>query len=273
MNTGISSGLSKLQELIEASYSLFRILPFRIFLKLWLAKSPETIIEINDIRLAIRTRNIFAKSADISMAYECILRDDYTLNTLKLPQKSTIIDIGAHIGSFSLAAASKFRQSRIFCFEPSPANYSTLKKNVAINNLKNIFASNKAVTFDGKNVTIYLSSINSAANSIYVPKKDFIEVPSITLERIFKNNKIKKCDFLKMDCEGAEYDIILNAPIGILSKIGIMVIEYHTREYLGIKNNGYTLGNLIRKLEESGFNCEVRQSRSYQGIIFAKKRR
>ena len=272
MNIEISSGLSKLQELTEVSYVLFLILPFQKFLKFWLAKSPETIIEINNIKLAIRARNIFAKISDISMAYECILRDDYNLKTLKLPQKSTVIDIGAHIGSFSLGAASKFRQSRIFCFEPSPSNYLILKKNIELNNSKNIFASNKAVTSNGEKVKIYISSVNSAANSIYAPKKNFIEAQSITLERIFNSNKIKKCDFLKMDCEGAEYDIILNAPIWILSKIGIMVIEYHNPEYIGIKINEYTLNNLVRKLEKSGFNCQIKQSKIYQGIIFAKKR-
>lgn len=250
-------------------YSLSRW-PFKAWLNFWTTNRDETVVALNGIKVTVRTRNVFTKSADISMAYECILRDDYGLHSLNIC-KGHIIDIGAHIGSFSLAAAKRFPKAEILCFEPSPANYSILKENIRINRLNNIRAFNKAVCSDEKEISIFLNPINSAANSIYAAKGIEVKVPSVSLKKIFSGNKIKKCAFAKIDCEGAEYDILLNAPREILEKIEHMMIEYHEPGYFGITKRGHNTNNLIRKLEEAGFECRLKKMKHYQGVLIAKR--
>lgn len=54
-----------------------------------------------------------------------------------------------------------------------------------------------------------------------------IKVKSKTLADIFSENKIEFCDFIKMDCEGAEYNIFYNVSSELFRKIGVMTIECH----------------------------------------------
>ena len=57
-----------------------------------------------------------------------------------------------------------------------------------------------------------------------------IQVDSITLQKIFDLNNIKKCNLLKLDCEGSEYEIIDSLPNSYFSMIDKMIIEYHFAE-------------------------------------------
>ena len=52
-------------------------------------------------------------------------------------------------------------------------------------------------------------------------------VNSISLKKIFDDNQIERCNFLKLDCEGTEYEIIKNLHLSYFEKIDKMVIEYH----------------------------------------------
>ena len=74
-----------------------------------------------------------------------------------------------------------------------------------------------------------------------------------------------------MDCEGSEYDIILNTPIKVLRKTKAIVIEYHDPDDFGIANKKYTLSNLVKHLKKAGFKCNVNKMKNYQGIVVARR--
>jgi FkbM family methyltransferase len=131
-----------------------------------------------------------------------------------------LIDIGANIDSFSVFAGKSAKNVKVFSYEPVKENLDLLKENIKINNLENnIYASLFAVAgFSGKK-KIYLDEKQSSRHSFYQRKvKNYFEVECTTLENIFKSNKIEKCDFLKTDVEGAEYEILFNTPEEILKK-------------------------------------------------------
>lgn len=264
------SSITQVYGVARVTAHLLRLWPFNAWLNFWTTNEAETIVDINGIKLVIRTKNLFTKSTDISMAYECIIKDDYKLRYLNA-DGGFILDIGSHIGSFSLAAAKKFPKAKILCFEPSPANYAILKKNIELNRFRNVNAFNKAVSSSQQEISFYPNPVNSAADSVYKSKGFSVKVPSISLKKIFKDNAIKKCAFVKMDCEGAEYDILLNTNHKTLKKIKSMVIEYHVPHYFGIENKEYNIKKLVAHLAKSGFRCALKKVKHYQGFLIAQR--
>ena len=68
-----------------------------------------------------------------------------------------------------------------------------------------------------------------------------MKVECITLENIFDENRITNCDLLKLDCEGAEYDILMNTKKEIFEKIKLISLEYHNI----INHDGYELKKFL----------------------------
>jgi len=66
---------------------------------------------------------------------------DY-LRSANIPEKPNIVDVGAHIGAFSIYAATKYPHARIYSYEPDPQNYEKLIKNIELNNTQNIIPYN-----------------------------------------------------------------------------------------------------------------------------------
>jgi hypothetical protein len=98
-----------------------------------------------------------------------------------------------------------------------------------------------------------------------------VEISCISLKEVFAGNKIDKCDLMKMDCEGAEYEILYNAPKNILQKIKKISMEFHNIDDL--KNNDKELISFLRK---SGFKVKLLYKRKDDlfkevGIIYAKR--
>ena len=188
---------------------------------------------------------------------------------VNLSRKPIIIDIGAHIGTFSVNAAKKYPQARIFSFEPDELNYDKLIKNIKVNNVQNVVPYHKAVGTTNGTILLYSNNygnFGTCSSSSITTGPRSIEVPSITLENIFKENQIEECDLLKMDCEGGEYDIILRSNEDVFKKIRTIALEYHIIEEHKVedivsflKNNGYQI-----LLRENKFNNNF-------GFIYANK--
>jgi len=141
----------------------------------------------------------------------------------------TVIDIGAHIGYYTLIMARKAKI--VYAFEPNPYNFELLKRNIEINRLTNVRLYNKAVgNLNGK-ANLFISNLNSGMsrvyNSIYCEKEP-LEIDMIRLDDI-----IDKVDFIKMDIEGSELGA-LNGMKKILENGVILLMEFHPpsiREY------------------------------------------
>ena len=178
------------------------------------------------------------------------------------PTKDQIIlDIGANIRDSSIYFALKGAK-KIFAIEPFPANYDLAKKNIELNNLQKIIdidlagCSNKSgfLTVDNK---------KSGGGASLTSAKTGTKIPLFSLKNILEQNNLDSA-ILKMDCEGCEYDSILNTDDEILKKFSTIIIEYH-----------YGYQNLIEKLENCGFHVKktppMYYSHYYIGYIFATK--
>ena len=198
-----------------------------------------------------------------------------------IPNDSVIIDVGANIGVFSIFSAGK--GNVVYSYEPMPDNFHLLEENIKLNKLENrVFAFNLGVAAKREKRKLYLGKSpfhsflpvgSSPFNVLHndregVSKQSFLEVDCISLKDIFDENQISECDILKIDCEGAEYEILYNLPDSYFNRIKEIRMEYHNHlnQY---KNNGEYLKSF---LANRGFSIEkFKKGSPYQGDVWFKR--
>lgn len=224
-------------------------------------KNDYVILETNDkLKIKIRTN-----STDIMQLGTVWFTKDYTMPGFEIKNNDVIIDIGAHVGLFSLFASQFCKDGKIYCFEPIKENYEILLDNIDLNKIKNIIPLNLAVSKKNGYVKIFLNS-DESAHSIFPHGDTFIEVKSNTIETIFDEHEIEKCDLMKIDCEGAEYEIIDSIPEKYFSSINKMIIEYHLAD-----KRPELYQNLLKKLETMLFKIKTKKISEGIGMIYATK--
>lgn len=154
------------------------------------------------------------------------LLEDYKIKKFEIHSNDVIIDIGAHIGIFTIYASQFCNNGKIYSFEPVKENYDLLLNNIELNRLEQVKLFNLAVSNTNDDVTIYIND-DKSAHSVFPSSKSSVNVKSITLQNIFEENNISHCNFLKLDCEGAEYEILCNLPTKYFKKIDKIVMECH----------------------------------------------
>lgn len=172
-----------------------------------------------------------------------ILKSIWFYNEYGLDPKkdyATIVDVGAHIGFFSLFARMNYPNAKIYSYEPLGANFESLLKNTQG---RNITCVNNAVSGIRGTVKLYKHERHTAS-SLELVSKDFDAVESVTLGDIISD--VGPIDLLKLDCEGAEYEILKSD----LSQIREIIMEYHNI-------NGLDHSTLIKTLEDGGFIVQV----------------
>ena len=228
------------------NFGLKLIYPF-IYLGSWNKK--EVVYNVNNkAKFKLRVNTI-----DKLVLLETWKTDSYINEAFNIKKDDVVVDIGANIGAFSILAAKNASNGKVFAYEPNKKNYSLLLKNKSLNNLHNLLVLNLAVAGEKGHVDLFISKLNEGAHSIYdADSKKSVKVKSIRLRDIFAMNNLKKINYLKIDAEGAEYDILLNTPAEIIRKVDKIVLEYH--DYL---NHGHDYKDLKEYLEGNGFKVEM----------------
>lgn len=177
---------------------------------------------------------------------------------------ATIVDIGAHVGLFSIRAASRWPLARVVAVEASPRSARYLRANVARNRLAAITVVEAACGGSRRRAVLHRKGADMMSSLYAAGDGDEVEV--ITLDDVFTTNGVERCDLLKLDCEGAEYEILLGASPETLGRIRRIVMECH-------RGGEATPLDLERHLAASGF--DVRRTPSDDGIheyLFAERR-
>ena len=195
-------------------------------------------------------------SFDAVVLYEIWKNRCYQAAQIK--KNDIVVDIGAHIGGYAVWADKL--GAKVIAYEPLPSNYQLLLKNIKLNKSENIKSHNVAVSSKTGEITLHVEK-RIGLSSIYPSATETITVPSIGLHEIFTSNKFRKISLLKMDVEGAEYDILLHARTEDLQKIETLIIEYHD-----FFDHGHSKAELKALLQNNGFSVnEV--SPWYQGFL------
>lgn len=185
---------------------------------------------------------------------EIFMEGSYTRGlALTVPDRPTIIDIGANAGFFTFFAASRFPGAKIFSYEPVESNYRQLERNQALNSNVQVLCFQKAVygysgeialSFDSRDSFTTTASVFGYSDS----QLKTVQVPCVTLAEIFDKHQLKRCNLLKMDCEGSEFEILYNCPVSCLHRIDQMAMEVHGR-----KEASHNITSLEGYLNSIGF--------------------
>lgn len=204
---------------------------------------------------------------------EVYLDRDYEKFSLPLQNGWTVIDIGAAFGDFSALAAKRFPQSRVYSFEPYPKYFDLISQNMALNKISNVTAFPSAV---GSSSPVKILDISSGEAVMFTTSRPpgtvlphQLKVPVTTLAGIFTHCKINSCDYLKMDCEAGEYEILFHAPVRILHKIHHICMEYHDNI------TAHTGTEMADFLKRAGFVVKIYPNRYRKdiGYLYAENTR
>jgi FkbM family methyltransferase len=210
-----------------------------------------------------RLLKVYAKEHDYK--YYCRLEDfnpDREADIVKLfcPKEGDIVvDVGAHIGKYTIIASKMVgSKGKVIAIEAHPVNYDILKQNIFLNKLSNVIALNYAVHSMETLVKLYepgqeegftiYNTIMTDRTSLNNQK--YIEIKANTLDSLLLENGIKEVNWIKIDVEGAEFEVLKGATNILSSSKDIsLLIEIHNLDV----NNKTFYEPIIHLLESKNY--------------------
>jgi len=216
-----------------------------------------------ELRFKVRSR------MDIWIAKETCLDRDYEKHGAGLQPGWTIVDIGGGIGDFAVLAAQTDGSS-IQVYEPFAGSRQLLRENLKLNSVDNVICYPEAVGAD-----FGLGHMDTSAPHpvMYHTVGDCVhtakEVATIPLSEVIRRSDKDLIDFMKVDCEGAEYDIFFNADDASLASINRICMEYHNHL------TEYKHEDLCNLLRAKGFTVTTAGNPAHDtiGFLYAKNNR
>lgn len=126
----------------------------------------------------------------------------------------TFIDIGAHIGKYTVLAGRYLRKGQVLAFEPHPENFEYLVLNVSINRINNAKLFPLALLNKIGFVKMIIADTSGEHSCKYSETKTnskVINVPAVTLDYVVQRLNLKNVDLIKIDVEGAEIEVLEGA--------------------------------------------------------------
>ncbi|MBK5214578.1 MAG: FkbM family methyltransferase [Flavobacteriaceae bacterium] len=210
-----------------------------------------------------------ADSNTISIFNEVFVKKVYNRGNVKINEGDIVFDIGANVGVFSLYA-SQIKRTQVYAFEPHPKNFKILLNNVSQNKITNIECFEFALGIDNEERTL-VEGHNAGGHKFSYKNasevsKSASKVKCVTFASIQEKLNIAKIDFLKLDCEGAEGEIIKSLGKEGLKLINKMAIEFHD------DNSILNHEEILEELNNSGFKTYIKwDGKSYYGYIYANR--
>src|SRR5919109_3619950 len=178
----------------------------------------------------------------------------------------TVVDVGAHMGRYTITSSKSVGQhGRVIAVEAHPYNFRILYNNLRLNKLQNVSALNCAVYSKKARLKLYLpdeelgyTMHHSLMTNYLVAKyserieQKYIEVEAYTLDNLLQFNGIDQVNWIKIDVEGAEYEVLRGAKeiLSANKRISILV-EVHGKD---------TYGPTIELLRSNNFNIEFEKT-------------
>ena len=181
----------------------------------------------------------------------------------------TILDVGAGLGDFSVSAARRASRGYLHAYEPAPNSAALLRRNLEVNGIANVTVFEEAVA--GTRGEVFLEQDVPEAVMFKLAAGASGEhggsVAAVTLADAMARLPGERCDLLKMDCEGSEYEILLGAEPALLDRIDRISIEYHDFDHAD------RTPDLSAYLQSLGRSVRLRPSEVYQELGYLHSER
>lgn len=180
-----------------------------------------------------------------------IYRENVYAPFFKDKRNLTVIDVGANIGitTYYFARHAKI----VHAIEPSMEHFKVLKYMIDFNKLENVELHKLAIWIKNKTGKLYHNFENKTMYSLHMAVQDNLTLPEdvkiTTLDKFYEDNKITHCDFLKLDVEGSEFEILGGEGFRKIAPITDTVfLEWH-------KWAERNPSQIIQSLENNGFKA------------------
>jgi FkbM family methyltransferase len=191
--------------------------------------------------------------------------EDQILDRFIPKQSDVVIDVGAHLGRHTIIASKRVGQTgKIVAIEAHLENFKMLNRNIKLNRLTNVIPLNYAVYSNQTKLKLYMPDEESSHHSTMLERvgetrKKFVEVNANTLDNLLQQNGVEEVNWIKIDDEGAEFEVLKGAT-KILSKSNdiAILIEIHNSQ------NGT---NLYRPIIEflNNYNFKIEYEKIHDG--------
>jgi FkbM family methyltransferase len=197
--------------------------------------------------------------SDIRIINEIWIDRCYEFRPELVPQDGwTILDIGSHKGIYAARVLMLAPAAQLFCFEPDPENFRYLQENVG----GRVVARNVAVGSQAATMTLYKWPGQTGRNTLIEERAQRlggdripIEVPQVALDEAVRSAG-GHIDLMKIDVEGVEYDLVLNADPSTYHGVDRIVFEY---DAYSPYDSSTTWQDLRQALLKLGFTVDVRE--------------
>lgn len=184
----------------------------------------------------------FTDSASLLFIYdEIFIKQIYKFNCKH--DQPVIIDAGANIGLSVIYFKLLFPKAKIIAFEPDNEVFNTLKKNIDSFSLTNVNIINKGLWFEETELSFHSEGADAGRITIETNNSIIHKIKTTKLSEYLNQNKI---DLLKIDIEGAEYEVLKECK-QYLTNVNMLFVEYHS-----FTNKPQELNELIQFIRESG---------------------
>jgi FkbM family methyltransferase len=177
----------------------------------------------------------------------------------------TVIDAGSNVGIFSLYAHPYSKV--IHALEPAQEHFDTLNHMLEYNGIENVKTHKLALSHQNGETTFYHTpnvTAYSLRPEIHVPEAGQETVQTIRLDDFFKQEGIEHVDFMKLDIEGSEFEVVGGEGFeNVADKIDALVVELHAWP-------GINYQQIITRLNDLGFDL---QQMATEATVFAGRRR
>jgi FkbM family methyltransferase len=192
---------------------------------------PGRLTAVGDMRCDLHARSgarLVARVRDVNAPAEVFGRNEYDQAGIDWASIEYVLDLGGHVGSFTLWAAARTR-ARFFAVEPNPAVYELLRANVTRAGLDDRVTLRQAAVGDAPGRSWFELDMDSASSRLRgsQPNGGGLEVEVITLEQAVAESGFPRIDVVKMDIEGAEYPVLASADGALLGSVRHWIVECH----------------------------------------------
>ena len=225
-------------------------------LALWLlAKKQKDVYQFGEFLIHVEPR-------DFGVTLEIACTGSYEKTTMSLVMSllrpgDTFVDIGAHVGLYSLTASRTVRPSgKVFAFEPDTENFKLLERNVRENACDNVQCIPKAVAHITGSLPFFPSPYNTGDHQLFYAgsARKPVTVDCTTLDTFFQNYE-GKISVIKMDIQGAE-DMALQGMRTLMTSHPEMRLIMEFSPYL-LQDAGVEPLTLLHRLEKAGYSFSI----------------